>query len=86
MADLIGKGTCLEAGLVGGCKISRFSHTPARILKSVERPLSGFSHGFSLDGLNNIYSLKPESEAMGMVGRQGWGGASNCLVLGQGSN
>ena len=40
--------------VLGGCKMSRSPHLPARILKVYIEVLTGFSHEFSPDGLNNI--------------------------------
>ena len=39
--------------VLGGCKMSRSLHPPARILKDYIEALPGFSHLFSPDVLNN---------------------------------
>ena len=40
--------------VLGDCKMSRFLHLPARILKFYIDTLMGFSHVFYPDDLNNI--------------------------------
>ena len=39
--------------VLGSCNMSRSLHSPARILKVYTEALTGFSHIFSPDGLNN---------------------------------
>ena len=54
---------------MGGCKMSSSLHLPPRILKVYTEALTGFSHAYSPDGLNNTI-LSQSCVLEGLLGRQ----------------
>ena len=69
---------------LGGCKASRFLY-PARILKSYLEVLSGFSHVYHSDGLNNSLLCQGDSSWNTVImwagcSFQGWGDGEEPLI------
>ena len=82
LAVVTSKGIYMRGLSLGGCKASRFLY-PARILKSYLEVLSGFSHVYHSDGLNNTLLCQGDSSWntvimwAGFHSKGRWGGASD---------